>query len=188
MGNVLTMTDEEITNRLNDLGGKNITEEQIEATKTLLKDEGVRNLLCKISTESEILQKEMATKAEEIFNMPPKEYEGCCGFTVEDPKGQRILDKYLPRDLNSHATDMLNIFSKTTFKELRESTDRYPETAFWSDPLNYIFLAHDSDFLAFFNKFPIDIDLMVEKCSFNRQIFREVLQYIVNINNSISPN
>lgn len=127
MGNVLSMKDDEIEKRMKEMGG---TDEQIAAAKILLRNEGLRNIFSKYSEEMENFKEESSKKAEEFLNSLPTTYQGYCGFSVKDPEGQKILDKYLPRDLNSHASDMLNLFCTTTFKQLRESSDRYPENAF----------------------------------------------------------
>lgn len=49
-------------------------------------------------------------------------------FVVTLLKMKKLDDKYLPRNLNGHARDLLNIFQTVSFKQLRESKDRYPET------------------------------------------------------------
>jgi hypothetical protein len=171
MGNVLNVSGEELEQILKQA---NLKKEDIE---TLMANEGFKYIMNNIETMREVAM----DIPREARNEEPVTYEGSCGFTVQDPEGQRILDKYLPRSLNSHATEMLNLFSKTTFKQLRESPDRYPESAFWSDPLNSIFLAHDKDFQEFSNKETIQIDLLVANSHHNKQIFREVLNYIVNL-------
>jgi hypothetical protein len=75
---------------------------------------------------------------------------------------------------------MLNIFRTTSFKNLRDSEDRYPETAFWSSPLNWIFLAHDPDFQFFLRQGEVmDIEKTVENTHHDKQILREVLTYIL---------
>ena len=110
-------------------------------------------------------------------------YEGSCGIEMKDTESQRIMDKYFTRvELNEHSKDMLNIFRTWSFKTLRENEDRYPESAFWSNPLNWLFQAHDPDFQQFLTKDgPIDIDSLVDTTVHDKTITREVLTYLTSI-------
>ena len=105
---------------------------------------------------------------------------------------KKLDDKYLPRNLNGHARDLLNIFQTVSFKQLRESKDRYPETAFWSSPLNWLFLAYDKDFQVFllpaYEKFLeqdslsiSDMGTLFEGSSHDKEIFNEVNSYLFKI-------
>ena len=106
----------------------------------------------------------------------PKTYEGSCGFTL-DPKGtvpeepasdssdssdisdltkqlfagQRLLDKYMPRDLNSHAREITNIYAnpQVTWQMLSTCEDPYPFQAMMTAPLCFIFFAFDKKFQEF---------------------------------------
>jgi hypothetical protein len=173
MGNLLSLSDEEVEARIRQMGFAG--EAQINACKTLLKDEGLRNIFQNFNAKMDTIKEEVNN----IEVMPAPTYEGECGFIVNDPEGQRILNKYLPRGLNDHARDMLNLFSTITFKELRESSDRYPESAFWSSILNWVFLADDPDFKTFFTCTPVDIDNLVNTSHHDKQMTREVLTYLV---------
>lgn len=138
----------------------------------------------KLIDDIEKIKADGATKMEKFmkdFNIESQIYEGSCGFDINDPEGQRILDKYLPRDLNNHAKDMINIFRTTSFKELRESKDRYPESAFWSSPINWIFLSHDEDFQSFMRKENIDIEKLISETHHDKNMLREILNYIYKI-------
>ena len=180
MGNVLTnlsnMTEEDIENAGNLL---KMSEEQKEAAKTSLRNGAIKDLINDLNEIKEKTRVECDKILENTSVTSTRTYEGECNFRVDDSEGQKILNKYLPRELNQHAIDMLNIFRTTTFKDLRESEDRYPESAFWSSPLNWAFLAHDSDFQLFLRKDgDCDIDKLVADTHHDKQILREVLTYL----------
>jgi hypothetical protein len=118
-----------------------------------------------------------------IKNYVTPTYKGSCGIEMKDEESQRIMDKYFPRiELNEHVKDMLKIFQTWSFKQLQECEDRYPESAFFSNPLNWLFQAHDPDFQKFLNKDgPIDIEHIVSTTVHDKTITREVLTYLVSI-------
>jgi uncharacterized protein YaaN involved in tellurite resistance len=158
-----------------------LSDEEKENVKKITESEDFVKMKQDFDKGMDKISEDFSDSVEKIKNSSPKIYKGESEFKVNDSEGQNILNKYLPRELNSHAKDMLNIFLKRSFNELRESTDRYPESAFWSDPLNWVFLAYDPDFQKFLRKDNVDIDDLVNKSDHNRQIFREVLTYLYSI-------
>lgn len=113
--------------------------------------------------------------AESIRDSEPIVYEGESEIKVDDPRGQEILDKYMTRDLNGHARDMISIFQTLSFSEIFNHEDTYIYTAFCSSPLCWILQAEDEDFQKIFMK---DIDRLVENTHHNKKELRTILEYL----------
>ena len=108
MGNVLTMTDEEIENRLKEMYGEGVTEKQIAATKTLLRDKVLKNMFSKF--QDEIKQdEESEIKPDEIIPKMLNKIEQ--DEIKQNEMLQKMLDKYSSEELHEHAVDIMNSFS-----------------------------------------------------------------------------
>jgi len=181
MGNLQslsTLSDEDLDKViLNNplIAAMNYDENQKEAIRQSFRSEAWKTLVSKVDE----IQKD--NKFDELFkNYVTSTYEGSSQVKVKDIEAQKILDKYFPRnELNQHAKDMIKMFQTCTFKQLRESSDRYPEFAFWSSPLNYLFQADDPDFKEFMTKDgPIYVEDLVSITQYDKTITREVLTYL----------
>ena len=198
MGNLQSLVDlneEELDKEMaaNPLiASMNLDDEKKKQIKDGLKHPAVKKLAIDLKAISDNAEKEM----DKIMkNYVTSTYDGSCGIEMKDEEAQRIMDKYFSynfsesekRDskrgeMNEHAKDMLNIFRTWSFKQLRECEDRYPESAFWSNPLNWLFQAHDPDFQEFLKKDgPIDIDHLLDSTVHDKTITREVLEYLTSL-------
>ena len=197
MGNLqslIDLTEEELDQEIAEnpmLKLMNLDDEKKKQIKDGLKHPSVKKLAIDLKEIEENGKRDLQ---ELTKNYVTPTHEGSCGIEMKDAEAQRIMDKYFSfyfsesekRDssrieLNEHAKDMLNIFRTWSFKTLRENEDRYPESAFWSNPLNWLFQAHDPDFQQFLTKDgPIDIDRLVDTTVHDKTITREVLTYLIS--------
>ena len=186
MGNLQSLVDlneEELDKEMaaNPLiASMNLDDEKKKQIRDGLKHPAVKKLAVDLKAISDNADKEM-DKIMTSYVTPT--YEGSCGIEMKDTEAQRIMDKYFYRgEMNGHATDMLNIFRTWSFKQLRECEDRYPESAFWSNPLHWLFQARDPDFREFLTKDgPIDIDHLLDSTVHDKTITREVLTYLTSL-------
>ena len=182
MGNLQSLVDlneEELDKEMaaNPLiASMNLDDEKKKQIKDGLKHPAVKKLAIDLKAISDNAEKD-------VHNYVTPTYHGSCGIEMKDEEAQRIMDKYFYRgEMNGHATDMLKIFQTWSFKQLRECEDRYPESAFWSNPLNWLFQAHDPDFRSFLTKDgPIDIDHLISETVHDKTITREVLTYLTSL-------
>lgn len=183
MGNIQTlidMSDEELDKEIEQnpmLKMMICNDEMKKHLKKGLKSEATKKLFL----ELEEIGRDTKEKLNEISKkyVTPV-YEGSCGINLKDDEAQKILDKYFPRtELNQHAKDMLIIFQTWSFKQLRETPDRYPESSFWSSPLYWLFMADDPDFQSFLTKDgPLDVENIVTISEHDKTITREVMTYL----------
>ena len=98
-----------------------------------------------------------------------------CGIQVDDPEAQKILDKYLPLNLNLSSVDLLNIFRTTPYKSL----NRTQRAIFMGSPLHYILMIHDKEFMEEVKSADFEImGNMLATIPGQKEMFDEVFGYL----------